>query len=447
MGKEKFLTIRKHRYAPITAEMKDVPKGVKSEPLNDVQKMDVDIKELPVVYIKPQQRKHFATSHKFRVTLFEALRAAEEKFGLLQLLDPCDLRSIFDDVSSIKVLTSDEKASVSETIILLGKFKIPIVFSTFQGNTQIAVKISFESLTDDNSLEIERQSYRDVTNPLLMNGNTPHVMLYVGALKCSNFNKIDIGESNSKKFIKEMNKISASNQYDMSQMWMLVLEQGTGKPLVSFAKQSLGIDDFWYPILFQIIYTLYCFQLVGFSQNDLHPGNLWVDELDEPQLFVYQATRNYMWAIETKYVVKFFDFDRAAKSATKYNGVEWTNKKLNMGLCASSGQCNGYQQFFDAFNILYNLYNSKNIKMNDKSRAFIQQWILNFVEKEYMEKRYAWHGQLCECVDGEPLRCRQCKLITPTNPVLENMLQHGFEPYRVDPNMYTEYVWKLPSFK
>lgn len=415
----------------------------------NVQIVQSPQKIYPEIYIKKTKNiKKFGTSHKFRIMLFEALEAADKKYGLLKLLDACDLRTIFD-VSSIKILSSDEKSSVSETVILLGKFKIPIVFATFQGNTKIAIKMSFKPLTSDNSLEIERRAYKEVTNPLLLNGNTPHVMLYVGTLHCSNFSSIDIGEMNNKKFMKEIQKIQASQRYDTSDMWMLILEQGKGKPLRNFINETHTLKKFWYPVLFQIIYTLSCFQLVGFAQNDLHSGNLWIDELPEPQEFIYQGNKKYAWRIETKYIVKFFDFDRAAKSATKYNAAWWTNKKLDdEGHCISGGQCNGYQPFFDAFNILYNIYHyHKNI--NRDAYVFLKKWIENYIEYEYLNKKYAWHGQLCECVIGEPLMCKKCNLITPTNPVLETMLQTGFESYRIDPKDIEneQYVWKLPSFK
>lgn len=375
-----------------------------------------------------------------------------------KVVDACDLRSIFDESKNIKVLSSSEKGSISETVIMLGSFRVPLVMQDIQANTKIAIKMSFAPKKPklDNSLEIERKSYQLVTNPLLLNGHSPNLMLYVGAIECKNFKtKAKITSQDREVLMKEVMKITAGGKYDLNRMWLLILEQGEGMSLgdvVYTFKKTLTWENFWHPVLFQIMYTLLCFQQVGFAQNDLHAGNVWIDIAEEPRTFVYQGDESHAWTITTRFIVKFFDFDRAAKSYTKYNRHRWTNNRLDDWVCEATGQCNGFSTFFDAFNIIYNIYHHLADDTSDSTQ--VKRWIKRFIDRKTIHTKYAWGGQLCTCVVGEPGNCDKCERIEPDDKnILDGMVQKGFEEYMIKPqsndwrDMVEEnaYVWRLPS--
>jgi len=293
-----------------------------------------------------------------------------------------------------------------------------------------------------------------------MEGHTPHVMLYVGALNCRNWRKVQPTlprTSANRKLIIEMNAIfqhgGAEKRYDYDSVWMLLLEQGTGLPLNDFLRRnsSLTWGSFLKPVLLQVLYTLLCFKQVGFKQNDLHLGNVWIDELPQKHVFVYQMDADNAWVLETKYMVKFFDFDRAAKSSTEYNQKHWTNTLLDShDYCRSSGQCNEFTRFFDAFNLLYGLYHTRNL--SDNTRTKFRTWITRFVNRALFEKKWAWGGQMCECEDDD---CKTCSLLQPAEEnSLELILAGGFsDDYKLDLNVdriksllqQQPVVWRPPS--
>lgn len=378
-----------------------------------------------------------------------------------RLVDACDLSTVFDTSKQVKVLSSQDKKSASETVIILGDFRVPLVLEDQQGNTRIAIKLSFEPLDPkrDNSLEVERKAYRQVTNPLVLNGHTPNVMLYVGSVECKEFiARGNAPEAGLEILTREVQRIEHTQRYNIDHIWLLILEQGEGMPLNRFTrtfKKMLTWDNFWQPVLFQLMYTLLCFQQVGFAQNDLHAGNVWIDVLDAPLEFVYQADETHAWAFTTLFVVKMFDYDRTAKSPTRYNRTSWINTRLDSeGICDSTGQCNGFTVFFDAFNILYNIYHFERFITSDVRK--VGTWIQRFIDREALNKRYAWGGQPCVCVQPSPIGCKKCQLVEPHDKtLLDQIVLEGFHSYQVTPGTdewtdhITEnsYVWRLPSLQ
>ena len=77
-----------------------------------------------------------------------------------------------------------------------------------------------------------------------------------------------------------------------------------------------GDNYYFYIILFQIIYTLKCFDLVGIKHNDLHFGNIFIEENENYSRNTYNTyyIDNKQYNIPNiKYTVKIYDFDFASK--------------------------------------------------------------------------------------------------------------------------------------
>jgi hypothetical protein len=64
-------------------------------------------------------------------------------------------------------------------------------------------------------------------------------------------------------------------------------------------------------VMFQIINTLYLFDIIEMSHGDLHSGNLFVVTLDKPKTFCYKlGTKNFQFT--TNKLIKIFDFDNSS---------------------------------------------------------------------------------------------------------------------------------------
>jgi hypothetical protein len=87
--------------------------------------------------------------------------------------------------------------------------------------------------------------------------------------------------------------------------------------------------------MFQVLYTLKCFELVKLAHNDLHAGNIFIDELEIPERRTYHISTVKHVVLVIKYDVKIFDFDRGT---VNHPGVE-RNFNLDIDFCKSFGQC------------------------------------------------------------------------------------------------------------
>lgn len=68
--------------------------------------------------------------------------------------------------------------------------------------------------------------------------------------------------------------------------------------------------EFW-SVLFQIFYTLECFNQIHLRHNDLHFDNIYIETQIQQQNFVYFTSPDTYFLIPIRNVVKLFDFDRA----------------------------------------------------------------------------------------------------------------------------------------
>ena len=69
------------------------------------------------------------------------------------------------------------------------------------------------------------------------------------------------------------------------------------------------IENIWY-ILFQICVACYSISLCKMTHNDLHLGNIFIEERDDVEKIVY-VVNNKKYILYTKFKVFIFDFDRS----------------------------------------------------------------------------------------------------------------------------------------
>lgn len=333
-----------------------------------------------------------------------------------------DLCELGRYAAGVKVIT--DKKSVSDTILIFAKLLYKIVreqalasppttergpiLGTSENNltlwknrlqsadTEIVIKASFTP-TDtfkNNGLMIELQIYERFVKQLLSWNCTPNIMLLVAYYKCPDFQStLSRYPFSIRKPITEQRAAlikAYPDTYDYNVLNMLVLERGRGQPFYKW-KETKRTEIEWFSVLFQIFYTLECFGEIGFRHNDLHQGNIWIEEPVSPQYFVYFVGRSLYCLVPITAVVKIFDFDRSYAWAPsidpltgKVDASLFNTTLVSEGYCKDFGQCNAVNKKGDAFLVLWNLFNSGYDKLADRPRRnknlppFLEDWILEW---------------------------------------------------------------------
>lgn len=398
--------------------------------------------------------------HRWRTALYRALQSNQIS------LNACDVRGTFV-ANSTRVLTAQQKGSASSTIVVLGLlFEIPGASK----NREVVAKVSFKyvGVVPDNSLVLEQRIYRFVTMPMIMQGITPHTMLYVGTFSCNDFiRKLErqrggvpdalLGELHC------MQQSPFGEEYDFNRMSMLMLERGRGSSLQDWMINGARSWPEWQAVLFQIVYTLACFGEAGLMQNDLHDGNVWIDRI-EPQPFTYlsDVRHEYVHQMNTRWFCKIYDFDLATKWRTPYNTWVMKNRRLSEhGICDTAGVCNRGNPKYDLFRIMYIIHSELNagiwkerkVQIEEKCPAEIpqdekkydhfkvktvprvQKQVAEFIESiispTLLAEQFSHYGSLCRPI----VNSRNCRPFIPSSIGDEFMLT----PHQVLSTKFTGY--------
>ncbi len=297
----------------------------------------------------------------------------------------CNFNSFLKDykilsrVSSGKYIDYKKFKGVSNQLIIFGKFNVSKPINN--AKNEVVIKIGFDSdkysdTNDDYQLMYERYIYKNVTNKLVLNHNTPNIVLSYGEIiiDCIDDNYI-------KKIIRK----------DIKKLYLLVLEKSGNKSLDYYLNRIN--DNELFGVVFQILWTLKCFSLVGLIHHDLHLDNIRIEYIPKGiELLYYLPTivsknSGKIVKIKTKYVVKIFDFDRATKFETKANNFTKKNVSLEE-YCKKYCVCNDKYSNFDLYTILYIL---KLESENKKLRNWCSKYLKNFkLDTKIKAKDHKW---------------------------------------------------------
>jgi hypothetical protein len=294
-------------------------------------------------------------------------------------IDNCDLSRL---LYNAKYLTSKEKHSATDSILIMGKlnykmlekpknslldFEDPKEYReklVKKADNDVIVKLGFAPNREDgpgHNLIFESQLYTKVISKLPDWGYTPHVMLPITSYYCDDFmrklqsvpdaqrnvllkeiGKIKtqytrssyvraIGELDAKlqkksisqtEYKKQKEKLDRSKyDLDFTKAQLLILERGKGENLHEWMRHN-KLDDNFLSIMFQIMWTLEVFNRIGIRHNDIHFGNVWIDKLDKPRYFIYFLDDETYFAVPVYHVVKIFDFDRAGIWSEKFKDFD-----------------------------------------------------------------------------------------------------------------------------
>ena len=129
-------------------------------------------------------------------------------------------------------------------------------------------------------------------------------------------------------------------------------------------------------VIFQVICALYVCECVGLSHNDLHGGNLYVEEQKTSRNIEFNYAERKFVLRDTKFLVKLYDWDVSVANSIQYINTEATKK--NTGLedfkylyDSTSGLNNAQREIMNRFNPAG--YSSIEALMIQTARNFLNQ--------------------------------------------------------------------------
>ena len=312
-------------------------KGIKSLPKENkwIKAMDL-LKHSKLVGDKPELNKQRETRKIMEVlntttyrTKFKTqkLRAntLQRSGGLMDKNEYFFLKSgaktAFD---KIKVI-SEPYASASDSVVIL----------LVKGRQQFVMKITFvdkKEALEYNAPDTEARFY-SIMETLVKKKITPHVFILTDCL-WENVKRTDI-EPHFREYLKKYNThkshvypiLTETGNKDSELITLSELLNDIGKYSGEYVSMIL------LNVLFQIVYTIYCFVKIGFKHNDLHLSNIFV--LKRPENIIKnpklpdQFKRRYTFDLAdgTKrdvllenlgLDVRIFDFDRSVKQKNNF---------------------------------------------------------------------------------------------------------------------------------
>lgn len=269
------------------------------------------------------------------------------------------------------------KNSYSASIIMFGDV-------THKGkNIPITIKLVFDAKDKlNNSLKIEQQIYENVTEKLILNYNTPHLMKCLGVVKSCGVEDIMNSFKNKEELtiFKDCRKTINKKVYDVNDVSMLILEKCQGKTLHYYSQHENLNEAEVLNILFQLLYTLKCFEQIKLTHNDMHMNNIFINKLKEPEERIYYITKDRWVKINVTYDVKIFDYDRGSI----YHPSVDRNFMLDIKFCETYNECSSYDPKRDLQSVISTVYqyfrNSRRFIKNCTSIGFLSKTY----DREYM---------------------------------------------------------------
>jgi hypothetical protein len=214
--------------------------------------------------------------------------------------NPCNWENTFVQIQFLDTNSYDES--------------FQIIAQTVEG-LEAFLKITFKE-REQYRYTSEALIYGQVCNRCISENITPHVIAGIGQIYCPSNAWEALGPHLADLY--DRIPLVQKPEYDIDTLHILVLEKGNGKALLHYFKTYvMEWDFFWKPVLFQIMYTLACFWKVGLQHNDLHFGNIMIEEGD--YTLSYEVNTQTYFTFRTKFMVKIFDFDLATKFPTLYD--------------------------------------------------------------------------------------------------------------------------------
>ena len=278
-------------------------------------------------------------------------------------------------VNLMKKVNTLPNTSASESIQCLVDFKDG-KFNPMNYN----VKKAFIKLFDKNSKDYENggleyeQTVYDLVSLLVYSNSSPMFVRYLGKLdnncnfeplleKCKKDIQKKIKRSRRTEFIQDM-KLTESKLQNMENkigLMGIVTEAVNGRDFYSTVESaSIRLSQTDLKLLcLQTLIGIYQMEILSLTHQDMHLGNIMVEEYKEPRTNIYVIENKKPIKITSRFQVKLFDWDRG------YSNMIGTNKLLYGNLCKEANQCNEFVKGKDTLQFLCHIhdYMSQHFKM------------------------------------------------------------------------------------
>jgi serine/threonine protein kinase len=290
----------------------------------------------------------------------------------------CNIREFMENV---QIFTG--KNSVSESIIITGMIQPTASDKLHRGpkNSNVVIKLTFDPINPlNNSLDVERAIYQNIITKLTNDHNTPNVMSYLGTITCTTKFE-DIFSKNEIDLMRPaLQNIQDGETYKTDSprvpKHFLILERSQGIELSKWFDKTRTENDLL-AIIFQVVYTLVCFANIKLIHNDLHFGNIFIEDMGRPVTLYFVRGPNSWVKLTTRYIAKIYDFDRGS---IDHPAVP-RNLDLDQYYCKQYGTCNGFHPKFDFFQFVSTLHQDYLGSVNSTIKDSIKDnWIFKILD-------------------------------------------------------------------
>jgi hypothetical protein len=236
------------------------------------------------------------------------------------------------------------------------EYKICPNFIKYLGS---GIKCSYDNLyrmLDKHIYEDKDKTYSDDITKKLLNRN-------INCIKSSCSNRKSIDKKINRGFFNLFGFLDNTSQPDKSIKYNFIMIQKLSLTTVSIddflvkEKEDISCENILL-ILFQIAFACYTMSLCKLIHNDLHSGNIMLEELKKEEIFTY-IINDKKYTFSTKYNIYVYDFDRAYCPRFGKNILLEDHDS-----CENNGQCNTFIENKDFLKIFcyftWNFYYKKN---------------------------------------------------------------------------------------
>lgn len=275
--------------------------------------------------------------------------------------------------------------------------------------TKVRVKVSFGPLKAvQNSQRVESQIYEHVLTNLRK--HTPHIPKWYSTLSTS-FDLASTCIDTDDEWIAE---------WDTKNATALIIEDVEGKQLY----QNIQDDPH---ILFQILYTLACFDRVGLRHSDLHQNNVLITDKGKEEMYSYEVCGRIV-SFKSQYHVTIIDYDLS----TIYDENVERNGQLDLiRLQQNVSYYNGYNPRSDTFKFLHDI-------LDINTSSVLAKWI--------RLARPRFSNFPSECEGMLPIYISGDTYVGSLEELLIDLATSFFETFDLD-HCATEQTYKLPMIK
>jgi hypothetical protein len=318
------------------------------------------------------------------------------------------MKNIKIDINS-DTLTNITDATIDVISIPVESASQSIVFKITDNDTKYVyiLKVFIVQVGRNNiPFDTETENYKTMKK-ILSARLTPHIFTYIDSksfpVEQSNSNEKKTIILNSKLHSKITDKLTNyKNNPDIIAYYnALLIETSDYKleTLENFLEGTLSkskienISDIIFNILFQIMYTLYIFNKLKITHNDLHDGNIFISIAENNILDtvnfnieynnVYNFDKKKFYLPNIGLSVRIFDFDRASKAEDDNYGRRTCNSEVHedyKNLPISICNIHEYRDSYKVLSTIYDIIN--NNKSHNNDYLVVLDWIKSLFKNE-----------------------------------------------------------------